>query len=199
MSSKKSILKKTVIFATKNIHKFNEAKIILDNYNLSIAMLRIKSDEIQDDDIANIAKSNALETASETNLPLIVEDSGLFIDKLNGFPGPYSSYIFKTIGNRGILKLLKNYNMRKANFQSAIAFCYPEKTSYILKHFIGNIEGKITTEIKGNRGFGFDPIFEPIYTKGKTFGEMSIHEKIFISHRSNALQKFLKWYLSFQK
>jgi XTP/dITP diphosphohydrolase len=91
----------------------------------------------------------------------------------------------------GILKLLKNHQNRKAYFKSAVAFSNPEGD---LKCFLGVVEGKITEEIRGTGGFGFDPIFEPKEKPGKTFGEMSAYDKNSISHRSRALREFAEWY-----
>ena len=87
-----------IFFVTNNIHKFNEARRVLSEYNIAVAMLRMKPPEIQDDNLENIAKFSALEASRRIRLPLIVEDAGLFIDALNGFPGPYSSYVYRTIG-----------------------------------------------------------------------------------------------------
>ncbi|MCX8171934.1 MAG: non-canonical purine NTP pyrophosphatase, partial [Candidatus Bathyarchaeota archaeon] len=112
-----------IFFVTGNIHKFNEAKEILAEYGISVAMLKIKTLEIQDDDIENIAKTSALNAVREVNLPLIVEDAGLFIEALKGFPGPFSSYIYRTIGLNGIIKLMDGVEDRRAHFKSAVAFC----------------------------------------------------------------------------
>ena len=86
--------------------------------------------------------------------PIIIEDDGLFIDSLNGFPGPYSSYVFKTIGNNGILQLLKHN--RQAKFCSII-FYYDNKNS---KSFEAKIDGTISKSQHGS-GWGYDPIFIP--------------------------------------
>jgi XTP/dITP diphosphohydrolase len=180
-----------VFFATGNLHKFDEARKVLAESNIATAMLRMKASEIQDDDIENIAKASAIEVAQKSNLPVIVEDAGLFIESLNGFPGPYSKYVHQTIGMEGVLTLLKNQQNRKACFKSAVAFCNPEGE---VKCFLGVVEGKITQDTRGTGGFGFDPIFEPKEKLGKTFGEISIEEKNSISHRSRALRAFARWY-----
>jgi len=180
-----------VYFATGNLHKFSEAKQVLAEFNLATAMLKIKVSEIQDDDIENIAKASAIEATQRSNLPVIVEDAGLFIEALNGFPGPYSKYVHNTIGLAGVLMLLTNSQNRKTCFKSAVAFSNPEGE---VKCFLGVVEGKITDEIRGTGGFGFDPIFEPKEKPGKTFGEMSTEEKNRISHRSRALREFALWY-----
>ncbi|MBS7634498.1 XTP/dITP diphosphatase [Candidatus Bathyarchaeota archaeon] len=182
---------KLIFFATGNIHKFNEARRILAEYNIATAMIKVKTLELQDDNIENIARLSAIDAASKINLPVIVEDAGLFIDALNGFPGPYSSYVYRTIGKEGIIKLLEGVSSRKAYFKSVVAFCSPDGNVIC---FEGIIEGKIAMEPRGSSGFGFDPIFEPAEQPGETFGEMSIENKNRFSHRAKAVRKFAEWY-----
>ena len=191
MISKHFPFGRLIFFVTNNIHKFNEARRVLAQYNIAVAMLRMKPSEIQDDDIENIAVASALEASNRTHLPVIVEDAGLFIDALKGFPGPYSNYVYRTIGKEGILKLLEDHDNRKARFKSMVAFCSPELG---IKCFRGVVEGKISWDIRGESGFGFDPIFEPNELSGCTFGELSMDEKNKISHRSRALRRFAEWY-----
>ena len=70
-------------------------------------MLRkVDAVEIQDDNIEKIAIANAVDAYRKCGLPIVVEDAGLFIESLKGFPGPYSSYVYSTIGNHGVLSLL---------------------------------------------------------------------------------------------
>ena len=91
---------KVVFFATSNINKFNEARSILSPYGISIGLLRMKGDEIQSDTLEEIAKSSVIYAYNRTHLPIFVEDAGLFIEALNGFPGPYAAYVYNTINNR---------------------------------------------------------------------------------------------------
>lgn len=180
-------------FVTSNIHKFNEARKVLSQYELATAMLKIKAVEIQDDSLENIAKASATEAVKNCSLPIIVEDAGLFIEALNGFPGPYSSYVYKSIGTKGILKLMENVAKRDAHFQSVVAFSSPEESP---RCFHGKANGKISMEVRGELGFGFDPIFEPSDDSNRTFAEMRMPEKNTSSHRAEALRKFAKWYKS---
>ena len=180
-----------IYLITRNINKFKEARRVLADYGIATAMLKIKTIEIQDERLENIAKIRAKDALKKCNLPLIVEDAGLFIKHLNGFPGPYSSYVYKTIGYEGILKLLEGVEDRDAHFKSAIAYISPKED---VKVFMGIVEGRIAKEARGESGFGFDPIFEPNGGGGKTFAEMTIDEKNKLSHRSKALKKFAQWY-----
>jgi XTP/dITP diphosphohydrolase len=118
---------------------------------------------------------------------VIVEDAGLFITSLNGFPGPYSSFVFDTIGNKGILKLVSA--QRGAVFRSIIAYC----TGYDDVHlFSADVNGKISKKEQGKR-WGFDPIFIP---SGKHETYSQLEDKNQISHRYLALKKFANWYLN---
>lgn len=183
---------KKIYFATSNIHKFKEVSNILSNYGINVIMVRSKILEIQSDNLIEIATQslyNALKSGTKT--PLMVEDSGLFISILNGFPGPYSSYVYRTIGLNGILKILEGVEDRQAEFKSVIAFA--DKFMNI-KSFIGVVKGRISNEARGTHGFGFDPIFIPNHSS-KTFGEMPPQEKNKYSHRAKALMKFINWSL----
>jgi XTP/dITP diphosphohydrolase len=189
-----SLGSKVVFFATGNINKFNEARSILSPYGISLGMLRMKGDEIQSDNLKEIAETAVTNAYNRTKLPVFVEDAGLFIDALGGFPGPYAAYVYKTIHNSGLLKLMENIAGRHAKFQSVIA--YRDKTLCEPKCFWGESKGKITqTERKpqGKTSFGFDPIFQPIGSE-KSFAEMTIPEKNNFSHRATALGKFAEWY-----
>ena len=185
---------KVVFFATGNINKFNEARTILSPYGISIGMLRMKGVEIQSDSLKEIAETSARNAYNNTKSPIFVEDAGLFIDGLSGFPGPYAAYVYKTIHNSGILKLMENIADKQAKFQSVIAYC--DQTLCDPKCFWGEAKGEITqTERKpqGKTPFGFDPIFQPIRSN-KSFAEMTIPEKNGFSHRAIALRKFAEWH-----
>ena len=185
---------KVVFFATGNINKFNEARKILNHYGISVGMLRMKGNEMQSDSLKEIAENSVANAFKLTNLPIFVEDAGLFIDTLSGFPGPYAAYIYKTIHNSGILKLMEKSVDRKAKFQTVIAYCDP--TLCKPECFDGESKGEITeTERKpqGKTAFGFDPIFQPLGSS-KSFAEMTIEEKNGFSHRARAIRKFAQWY-----
>ena len=186
-------MKKVAFFVTGNAHKFNEARKVLAEYNIATAMLNLEAIEIQDDSLENIAKASATDATKKSNLPVFVEDAGLFIKALNGFPGPYSSYVFRTVGVKGILKLMQNEKKRDAYFLSVVAFSNPQE-QLEPKFFTGMVEGKIAYEERGKQGFGFDPIFQPFGGNGKTFAEMTTSEKNKYSHRAQALRKFARWY-----
>ena len=189
---------KVVFFATNNIHKFDEARRVLAEHGIALGMLRVKAAEIQSDDLREITATSALDARKRCHLPVFVEDAGLFVDALNGFPGPYAAYVYKTIGNAGLLKLMENVENRKATFRSAIAYCDGDSGEVMC--FEGEAAGEITTEErkkKAKSAFGFDPIFQPEGSK-KTFAEMTVEKKNAFSHRAMAARKFADWYKSLQ-
>jgi XTP/dITP diphosphohydrolase len=189
---------RVIFFATNNINKFNEARKVLEEYKIAVGMLRVKTLEIQSESLEEIAKTSVIEAFEKCNLPVIAEDAGLFIEALKGFPGPYAAYVYKTIGNRGLLRLMENVENRKAEFQSAVAFYSSEFKSPIC--FKGEAIGEITKEERKGyhkSGFGFDPIFKPANCN-RTFAEMSLTEKNMHSHRAKALHKFAEWYKKLQ-
>jgi len=184
---------RVAFFVTTNVHKFQEARRVLAGYRVAAALLRVETHEIQDDNTEEIARASAVEAAERCGLPVIVEDSGLFIDALGGFPGPYSSFVYRTIGTRGVLKLMSDVRERDAHFRSAVAFCDPGGP---VECFSGRVDGRIAWRERGSSGFGFDPLFEPSGGHGRTFAEMTVTEKNRLSHRARAMQKFAHWYVS---
>ena len=185
---------RVIFFATGNFHKFNEARMILSEYNIAAGMLRVKNLEIQSDSLEEIAQTSVIDAFNRCHLPVIVEDAGLFVDALKGFPGPYAAYTYKTISNPGLLKLMEGVEDRKATFRSVIAY-YDGKSEPLC--FEGEAVGRIAhDEIWGKlkTGFGFDPIFQPLGS-AKTFAEMTIEEKNGFSHRAKAVRKFAQWYI----
>jgi len=174
--------KRSIIFVTNNPNKVKEIEAVLTKYNIKLETSNIKKREIQSEQLEEIAEESALSAYQVLKRPLFVEDSGLFIKALNGFPGPYSSYIHKKIGVAGILKLMAGEKNRAAEFVSQIAYI---NEVGVIKLCRGVCEGEIAEEARGSLGFGFDPIFIP---KGhtKTFAEMSLEEKNLFSHRARA-------------
>ena len=125
---------------------------------------------------------------SRYDRPIMIDDSGLFIDALKGFPGVYSSYVFKTLGNDGILGLMEGKELRSARFECCIGFKMPGKDPFIAK---GVARGSIATKESGTGGFGYDPIFIP-EGDSRTYAEIAVNEKNRISHRGKAIGIFLK-------
>ena len=186
------MIKNKIFFVTGNPNKVNELKEMLSgDKGITVEQINYDYTEIQADELEDIASYGAKISSAYIKKAIIVEDSGLFIDALGGFPGPYSAYVFKKVGNEGILKLMADERNRQATFKSVIAFHNPDsKKEPIL--FSGSVDGEISDWIRGNHGFGYDPIF---CVNEKTFGEISLKEKNELSHRRRAFEKFLKWFL----
>lgn len=186
--SRTKYLNKVIFFASGNIDKFNEIKVVLSEHNIQIQFFKQKFIEIQSD-ICEIAIQKARDAYNIIQKPVLVEDDGLFIEELNGFPGQYSSFIYETIGNEGVLKLMKDIKNRKAVFMAVIAY-FDNNTE---KYFTGEIEGKIALKKIGD-GWGYDPIFIPDGTNF-SFGQLHDNGKKYqISHRFKAVKKFCNWY-----
>ncbi len=176
---------------TTNQGKAKEFIELGKELNVEVNIINQYKMEIQSERLEDIALTAAILASIQLKDHVIVEDAGLFINSLRGFPGVYSNYVFKTIGIKGILKLLENVKDRSAYFKSVIAFA--DMSKGIIRVFTGITEGHIAYEPRGTSGFGFDPIFIP---KGydRTFAEMSIKEKNKVSHRAKAFRKLVEWF-----
>ena len=181
-----------LFFASSNEHKFQEAERILANLGMQINLFKTTLEEIQSNNLNDIAEKKAINAYDLIQKPVIIEDDGLFINALDGFPGPYSSYVYDTIGNKGIMNLLENSEVRDAKFVSIIAYC---DSDCDVKLFESSIPGKISSIIEKG-GWGYDPIFIPD-GESKTYANVSDKDKF--SHRSAALTKFSNWFLDKQK
>jgi len=176
-----------VFFITKNRGKLIEAKFILGKYGIEVIPLNIEKLEIQHEDIEIIAIYSIKSIKGEKD-PIFIEDDALYINALSGFPGPYASYVYKTLGLNGVLKLLEGVKDRSAHFKSVVAL----KKEDMIHVFTGVVKGRISEDIRGKQGFGFDPIFIP-EGYNITFAEMGLEEKCNISHRAKALKKLATW------
>ena len=178
-----------ITFASTNQNKFLEVQSILSTRNIPVDFLQIYLAEIQSDSLEEIAREKAKTAFAKVGRHVLVEDDGLFINSLGGFPGQYSSFVFQTIGNDGILKLLAGSANRSAYFWSLIAFY----NGITLSIFDGRVNGSISDRITEGGGWGYDPIFVPDGTD-LTFAELK-ESKNEYSHRKGALERFAQWYL----
>lgn len=183
---------KKIYFITGNKGKVLEAKTKFSDLNIDIIQKNLGYPEIQADSLEDVARFGAEYVQKKFNQPFILEDAGLFIDTLNGFPGVYSSPVFYRIGCSGILKLLDGFDedKRKATFRSVYAYSAPGKEPMI---FIGECHGTISKKALGEHGFGYDPIFIPNDDK-RTFAQMDTKEKNQFSHRGKSLEKLKNFF-----
>lgn len=185
---------RTIYFATRNIHKFKEVLDLFtkENVNYDLKQIAIETIEIQADSMKDIALFKLDSVKDKIDGSFFIEDAGFFVDNpLKGFPGAFSSYVLKTIGNEGILKLINDYDITNAHFSAIIALYFKPLEEVFL--FEGNVKGKVSKTIRGTGGFGFDPIFIPDETPDKTFAELSMEEKNSFSHRGQALKKLISF------
>lgn len=181
-----------VWFLTHNRNKFREAADILAPFGVKVRHLNRSKVEIQDPKQEKIARFALVNALKENTKPVLVEDSGIFIEDLDGFPGPYSSFVYETIGLKGVLAIMRSHRARKAYFQATVAFGSPSLEPHL---FVGQVKGRISHQIQGKNGFGYDPIFIPDGSN-KTFGQSSEAFKNRKSHRAMAFQKFARWFIA---
>ncbi|MFA4877370.1 MAG: RdgB/HAM1 family non-canonical purine NTP pyrophosphatase [Methanoregula sp.] len=172
---------------TGNANKAREVAAFFGGL-LEVTHVALDLPEHRSDDVGEIAAGKARFAFGQLHTPLIVDDTGLSIQALNGFPGPYAAYVQQSIGNTGILKLMEGRKDRAARFTTAIA--YADESG--IRVFPGILDGQISQRSRGAEGFGYDPIFEIGNT---TLAEIPIEEKSRISHRARALAAFHDWFV----
>lgn len=181
-------------FVTGNVHKFNEIFDLFSKENIKYNLKRkdLETIEIQTIDLKKVALFKLNSIKGQINGSYFIEDAGFFVDTpLNGFPGVYSSYVMETIGNKGILRLIDDFDTTKAHFTSVIALYFKPLDKNLF--FEGTVQGKISKAMIGSGGFGFDPIFLSNEIPNKTFAELTTEEKNKISHRGRAWSKFIEF------
>jgi XTP/dITP diphosphohydrolase len=178
---------KKLYFITSNKGKVKEATEKLRPLGYSVIQKDLGYPEVQADSLEEVALQGIAHIQAKYHQAFMLEDAGLFIETLQGFPGVYSKYVFFTIGLPGILRLLERKKNRNAVFRSVYAYNEPGKTPVIV---VGECSGMISSVQRGKHGFGYDPLFVP-HGSEKTFGEMTIGEKNQFSHRSKALEKLV--------
>lgn len=173
-------------FITGNKNKFSEANSVI----LYLKQLDINLPEIQDIDARKIIHSKLIEALNHRKSDLVVEDTSLYMNCLNGLPGPLIKWFLETIGNQGLYNIAKSLGNTSATAKTIIGYAKSPEEIYF---FEGAIEGEIV-QPRGNTNFGWDPIFKP-KNFDQTFAEMSQQEKNKISMRKIAfsrLRKFLE-------
>ena len=167
---------------TSNPGKVAEFQKAFADMGIEMEHLRLPYDEVQTSELEEVVEKGMAEIRAKGVRDFIIDDSGMFVNALKGFPGVYSAYGQKTIGNDGILKLMEGVEDRSAVFKCCIGCDIDGRTIIVT----GTCDGYIMREARGSEGFGYDPIFSP---DGKrTFAEIGIEEKNTMSHRGNAIK-----------
>jgi XTP/dITP diphosphohydrolase len=205
-------------YVTTNPGKVREATEYLGD---EVSQLDFDYTEIQSPKLGPIAARGAREAHRHAGGPVLVDDAGLFVDGLDGFPGPYSSYVEETIGIERVQTLAAAGEDCRAAFRCVLAYCdgdgfdaspdpidRADRSEAAATGPDGDdgssrdsgglpvklFEGVVRGRIvepRGDGGFGYDPVFEH---NGRTMAEMSPAEKNAISHRGRALAKFAEWF-----
>ena len=157
-----------------------------DDLGIEAVHLKIHYDEIQSSDLEEVVKKGMEEIKKKGITDFIIDDTGLFIDSLNGFPGVWSAYVQRTIGNEGILKLMRNVQDRNAEFKCCIGCNIGGRDILVT----GICCGVILSEEEGSEGFGYDPIFS--HDGERSFAVISLDEKNSVSHRGNAVRLLIE-------
>lgn len=190
-----------ILFITSNAHKVEEGQEKLDSLvgddgsPPKLVQCPIEYPEVQADTLEEVAlyglawlreRPELFTNAGfEPDSPFILEDSGLFVDALGGFPGVYSAYVFRTMGFESVLRLLagrEDADAREAVFVSAIGLSLPGAEPEVIR---GECRGRIALTPEGEEGFGFDPVFIPAGAEA-TFASMDRAGKGECSHRGGS-------------
>jgi XTP/dITP diphosphohydrolase len=171
---------------TGNPGKVAELRALLEPLGIQVVPDGRGYTEIQADTLEEVAQAGATELlAGGLKPPFVLEDSGLFVAALNGFPGVYSRHALDTLGCKGLLDLLADRPVRRdAHFEACLLYVDAEGRAH---SFRGRCRGTIAHKKAGTGGFGFDPVFVP---KGhrETFAQMDWQQKARLSHRGKAVR-----------
>lgn len=178
-------MKKEIYLVSSNPNKVKEAKSIL---SFPIKAVHMDLTEIQSFDIKDIVRKKVQDAFDRIKKPVIVDDVGMYLDRWQGFPGPFVKFVEK-LGGRSLLtlKMLEGEINRKATIKAALGY-HDGKKIHVC---IGTVKGRIALKERGKDGWGFDFIFIPAGKK-HTFAEMGTNEKNLCSHRYKAFLKLKK-------
>lgn len=168
-------------FATSNPHKFSEVRRILLPFGIELTHVPLRAVEPQADRLEEVVRAK-LRSLPPSAAVTLVEDSGLFLDGVGGFPGVYSAYVYRTVGLAGVLRLLRG-RPRAARFRTVVGI----RDNRSFRIVSGEVRGRIATRERGAGGFGYDPLFVP-EEEARTFAQMEPEEKDRYSHRGRAFR-----------
>ncbi|KAI1331922.1 inosine triphosphate pyrophosphatase [Xylariaceae sp. FL0255] len=173
-------------FITGNANKLAEVRAILDSTGIALQSQRLDLPEIQGT-LDDVTREKCRVAAEIVRGPVLVEDTCLCFNALDGLPGPYIKWFLQSIGHTGLNNLLAAYEDKSAQAVATFGFCKGPGEEILL--FQGRTDGKIVPA-RGPTNFGWDPIFE---YEGQTYAEMDKVAKNKISHRFKALDKLREW------
>ena len=163
-----------ITYVTGNKAKIASARQVLEPLGFEVDNIKMDTPEIQADDVIEVSKYSAKWAAEQLKKPVLKNDSGFFIEALDGFPGALAKYAEDKIKAEGFIKLLEGCKNRKAYWVEVLSYCEPGSNPI---SFISKSYGSISTEVKEGRGYDYDKIFIP-ENDNRTFSEMSEEEQI---------------------
>lgn len=149
---------KKIVYVAGNKSKLYSAKQILEPLGFEVDNVKMDTTEIQANTVEEVAIHSAKEVSEKLKCSVLKNDTGLFVDALGGFPGPYTHYVDETLDEDGLLKLLDGVDNRKACFIEAFAYCEYGKEPVVFKSITN---GVIAQEKSGEYGWSWDYIFIP--------------------------------------
>ena len=181
---------KKITYVTGNWYKIMCARSILEPLGFEVDNIKMETTEIQANNVEDVAMYSAKEASDKLKCDVLKNDTGLYVEALGGFPGPYTHYVDEKLGEDGLLKLLKGVDNRNACFIEAFAYCEYGKDPVVFKSIT---KGRIATEKSGIYGWSWDFIF--IHDGyDKTMGNYPDEERCYIWNTDAyaELVKFLK-------
>lgn len=189
-----------LVVASHNAGKLREIRALLEPLGISVSSASdfdLEEPEETETTFAGNARIKAHFAAKQTGIPALSDDSGIEVDALDGQPGVFTADWAETGSGRDFpMAMTKVWNLledrqapepRTARFHCTLCLAWPDGHDEI---FDGDVEGRIVWPMRGDLGFGFDPIFLPAGER-ETFGEMDPAKKHAMSHRAMAFQKLL--------
>ena len=174
---------------TSNDGKIKEFKQAFEKTHVFPTKISVPYPEVQASSLEEVVDFGLDNLKDKIQPPFIIDDAGVFVDGLEGFPGVYSRYVYDTIGLQGILKQMENLENRQGYFKCVLGLLLENGDKH---KFVGECKGTIIKEMRGDNGFGYDPIFIP-EGHDMTFAELPPEAKNEISHRGRAMQKLIKF------
>jgi len=182
-----------LLFVTGNPGKAREVAHVLGEYGVALEIVAADLPERRGDRVEEIARDKAFAASQEVGRPLIVEDTGLFLEAYPDFPGPMSRWVVQRIGIAGLMRLLEGRS-REAHFRSALAYLEPGGRPQV---FTGVVAGALreVPAADAEKSLPYDPVFAPTEGDGRVYSEMELDEKLALSSRGRAARAFAEWWL----
>ncbi len=190
-----------LVIATHNAGKLREISALLAPYGVTVSSAAehgLAEPEETEDSFAGNARIKAHHAARATGLPALSDDSGITVDALDGAPGVYTADWAETPQGRDFVMAMTKVwekletrgapHPRTAAFNCVLCLAWPDGHDEV---FTGRVKGEVVWPMRGKRGFGFDPVFQPL-GETETFGEMEPERKHAMSHRADAFRQLVE-------